>query len=121
MNFADPKVWTEGVRAVMNIPHIVWPLIVLVAASVWWFRGFIARRRIAALEERLRLARDKDADVTSGLEMAQGMLLALDNQVGGYEERAIIFETSAAAVTVVGRTMAANAELGRILRGEKKK
>jgi hypothetical protein len=57
----------------------------------------------------------------SELEAAQGIVLALDNQVGGYEQRAVIFETSAAAVTMVGRTIAANAELGKILRGEKKK
>jgi hypothetical protein len=121
MHFTDPKVWTDGLRAVMDAPHIVGPLMVMVAVFVWWFRGLIARRRIAALEERLRLARDKDADVTSGLEAAQGIVLALDNQVGGYEQRAVIFETSAAAVTMMGRTIAANAELGKILRGEKKK
>jgi hypothetical protein len=121
MNFADPKVWADGLRAVMDAPHIVWPLIVTVAAFVWWLRGFIAHRRIAALEKRLRLARDKDADVTSGLQAAQGTLLALDNQIHGYEERAIVFETSAAAVNILSRTIAANTELGRILRGEKKK
>jgi hypothetical protein len=79
LDLSTPKTWTDGLWAVISAPHIVVPLLVLLAIAAWWFRGTFERARreglqsiidgrdaqiaglnmqIAVAQERLRLAND---------------------------------------------------------------
>jgi hypothetical protein len=79
LDLSTAKTWTDGLWAVISAPHIVVPLLVLLAIAAWWFRGTFERVRreglqsiidgrdaqiaglnmqIAVAQERLRLAND---------------------------------------------------------------
>jgi hypothetical protein len=79
LDLSNLKTWTDGLWAVISAPHIVVPLLLVVAIAAWWFRGTFERTRrdglqsiitgrdaqiaglntqIAVAQERLRLAND---------------------------------------------------------------
>ena len=79
LDLSTQKTWTDGFWAVISAPHVVVPLLVIIAIAAWWFRGTFERTRrdglqsiisgrdsqiaglnmqIAVAQERLRLAND---------------------------------------------------------------
>lgn len=79
MDLSNLKTWTDGLWGIISAPHVVVPLLVVVAIAAWWFRGTFERTRrdglqsiingrdtqivglnmqIAVAQERLRLAND---------------------------------------------------------------
>jgi hypothetical protein len=68
LDLSNLKTWTDGLWAVISAPHILVPLLLVVAIAAWWFRGTFERTRwapvdylttqIAVAQERLRLAND---------------------------------------------------------------
>lgn len=122
MNFANPETWQDGISAVVHAPHIVVPLLLFVAGAAWWLRGTIERAargglkaQIGALGERLQLAHDQHAAVTSKLDEAKLAITSL----GQTRDRGRS-EISADAIADVARsiqtTVSANAALAYVLR-----
>ena len=79
MDLSNLRTWTDGLWGIISAPHVVVPLLVVVAIAAWWFRGTFERTRrdglqsiingretqivglnmqIAVAQERLRLAND---------------------------------------------------------------
>jgi hypothetical protein len=79
LDLSTLKAWTDGLWAVISAPHILVPLLLIIAIAAWWFRGTFERTRrdglqsiisgreaqiaglnmqIAVAQERLRLAND---------------------------------------------------------------
>ena len=50
LDLSNLKTWTDGLWAVISAPHIVVPLLVLVAILSWWFRGTFERVRREGLQ-----------------------------------------------------------------------
>jgi hypothetical protein len=60
--------WKQQWDAFMSAPYIIGPILIIMAAAAWWFRGktlggVIAglRERMTVFEERLQLAAEKAA------------------------------------------------------------
>jgi Tfp pilus assembly protein PilX len=56
MEFTKLQTWTDGMSIFRDAPHVVFPLLAIVIAAVWWFRGHLLRERIAIVESSLKLA-----------------------------------------------------------------
>jgi hypothetical protein len=52
-----------------------------VVALIWWFIGFLATNRIEAIEERLKLASDKEKALTEQLDAAKGKIKELSTEL----------------------------------------
>src|SRR4051812_1673334 len=69
MDLSDPDVWRQGLRVVVDAPHVVVPLMIIVAGAAWWLRGALMGAKLegadaarVAAEQRLALAREREAD-----------------------------------------------------------
>jgi hypothetical protein len=94
MDLSNPKTWTDGARVVIDAPHIVGPLVVAFIVGTWWLRGFLAKERIGALEERLRLAKDRLDDTAEKLNSAKAEQALLQTQINAHETPAKIASTA---------------------------
>lgn len=56
----------------------------IVAGAVWWLRSYIGKERIAALEERLRLAADKQTVVTEKIDEVKEQVSLISQQIQGH-------------------------------------
>lgn len=56
MDLSNPKTWTDGLRVVVDAPHVVVPLLLAVAFGGWWFRGHLQDSQIGTLKQELALA-----------------------------------------------------------------
>src|SRR5258705_8531460 len=108
MDFSSPKTWQDGIAAVMDAPHVLVPLVVFVMGSVWWLRGTIERSardglnaQVGALRERLQLAHDQQAAVTSKLDSARLEMAALQEKVSQVSSEPMTVEATANAVSAI--------------------
>jgi hypothetical protein len=125
MDLSNPHVWKDGIGTVLGAPHIVFPLLFLVAGAVWWFRGTIERGakegltiQIALLNERLSLAQDQQADVARKLEVATSQVIALQAKATQMPPQPITVQATSSAVDALQIATDANRFLHRILRAE---
>lgn len=128
MDLSSPKTWQDGMAAVIGAPHVAIPLVILVMGCVWWLRGRIERSardglnaQMAALRERLQLAHDQHAAVTSKLEIAKRTMAALQEKVGqASSEPTIVPQTAVKAIADTDSALqmadAANSALSYVLR-----
>jgi hypothetical protein len=65
LDLSNLKTWTDGLWAVISTPHIVVPLLAVVAIAVWWFRGTFERVRREGLQS---IINGRDAQI-AGLNM----------------------------------------------------
>ncbi len=59
-DLSNLKTWADGFWAVINAPHILGPLLLVVAIVVWWFRGSVEKARRDGLQS--NFARDGAGD-----------------------------------------------------------
>ena len=106
LDLSSLKTWTDGLWAVVSAPHILFPLLVVVAIAAWWFRGTFERARreglqsiingrdaqiaglnteIAVAQERLRLAHDLQDYASTRFADAEKEIAKLKQQI---EEKA---------------------------------
>ena len=83
LDLSTQKTWTDGLWAVISAPHIVVPLLVLLAIAAWWFRGTFERVRREGLQS---IIEGRDAQI-AGLNMQIAVVqerLRLANDLQGY-------------------------------------
>jgi hypothetical protein len=83
LDLSTQKTWTDGLWAVISAPHIVVPLLVLLAIAAWWFRGTFERVRREGLQS---IIEGRDAQI-AGLNMQIAVAqerLRLANDLQGY-------------------------------------
>jgi hypothetical protein len=80
--------WHTQLGVVMSAPWLIIPLLIAAAIISWWLRGAVEggrveglREQLKARDERLQLAREKEADVGEKLEVAKAEGVALKEQV----------------------------------------
>ena len=102
LDLSTQKTWTDGLWAVISAPHIVVPLLVLLAIAAWWFRGTFERVRreglqsiiegrdaqiaglnmqVAVAQERLRLANDLQSYASTKFADAEKEAAKLKQQI----------------------------------------
>jgi hypothetical protein len=121
MDLSNPKVWSDGIGTLVSAPHIIVPLLILVAGSVWWLRGTIEQAskeglnsQIGALNARLQLAKDQEADVSKKLESAKSEMADLQRKTAGTLDK-VAAKASASVATAIGSANAASRRLHNIL------
>ena len=105
MDLSNPKTWQGGISIMMEVPHIVVPLVILLMGGVWWLRGTIERSvkdglkaQVGALSERLQLAHDQQGAVTSKLDTAKVETAALQRKVSKFLSEPAVVEATANVV-----------------------
>jgi hypothetical protein len=53
MDVFNPDTWKQQWTALMSAPYIIVPLLIIIAAVVWWFRGTMFQSTIAGLREQV--------------------------------------------------------------------
>ena len=123
MDLSSPKTWQDGIAAVIGAPQIMIPLVVLVTGGAWWLRGRIERSvrdgldaQMRAIRERMQLARDQQAVVTSRLEAARLEVIGLRDKVRQVCSERVAVAATADAANAVQTAEAAGSALDYILR-----
>src|SRR5262249_18599138 len=83
LDLSTLNTWTDGLWAVISAPHIVVPLLVLLAIAIWLFRGMFERVRREGLQS---IIDGRDAQI-AGLNMQIAVArerLRLANDLQGY-------------------------------------
>jgi hypothetical protein len=99
-------------------PGAVFSIIGAIGAAIWfawWLRGFIGSERIATLEERLRLAGDKQTIVTSEVEKLKSQLSELTQQIEAKTPLQALATTTARVTGTALELSNANSVLGTTL------
>ena len=122
MDLSNPKTWADGLGTLMSAPHVIVPLLIVVAGVVWWIRGMTEaatrdglRAQIGALNERLQLAHDQQADVTDKLEAAKAAVTTLETKVNIVPSDPLSAEATANATDAITMANIANAALSHTL------
>ena len=136
MDLSDPKVWTDGIKVVVNAPHIVGPLMAATAIAVWWFRGTVEKARqdglqstidgrdsqiagkdvlVTVMQERLQLANDAQKNLTTKLTDAEKETEKLRKQVEEKASPEAIAATARHTATLVTDSVSANTQLKNVL------
>jgi hypothetical protein len=123
MDLSSPKTWQDAIAAVIGAPQIAIPLVVLVTGGAWWLRGRIESSvrdglngQMGALRERMQLARDQQAVVTSKLETARLEVIGLKDKVSQVCSEPVAVEATANVANAVQTAESANSALTYILR-----
>jgi hypothetical protein len=121
MDLSDPEVWKSGVMIVLNAPHVVAPAIGLVAFGVWWFRGSVEKgarlglkERVTALEERLRLAQDKEVAIREKLVKAEAQVSEVKLSLPD-ESLSEVAKRASVATETISEIMIVSQELHKLL------
>ena len=127
MDFSDPEVWKEGVLIILTAPHIVGPALGLFGWAAWSIRGFHERgskgelkEHLFALEERLHLAHDKEAEIRERLERAENQLRKMNRYLSEASKRELKDITSA-AITIISETVLMSKGLSKLLTDTEKR
>jgi uncharacterized coiled-coil protein SlyX len=75
------KAWALFMSDPVTFILIFSSVIAAIGVFVWWLRGHISKERIAALEERLRLAQDKYATVSGDITRLEATVARQDNMI----------------------------------------
>jgi hypothetical protein len=132
MDLSDPEVWKNGVRVVVDAPHVVFPLLALVAGAAWWFKAALNSAQIENLQTQVGLLKDRieleetrrkyvedRLDVgNKQLQQALHEIEELKHQIQTGAAIGQLFDKANSTATVLGTTITANTELGKILRAE---
>lgn len=75
LDITKAEVWVAGFRVLAEAPHVVIPLLFLVAGVAWWFRGALNQAKMDALAaqkgaitDHLQLAEKQEADARRKLD-----------------------------------------------------
>jgi hypothetical protein len=122
VDLSNPKTWADGLGTLMSAPHVIVPLLIVVAGAVWWIRGTIEaatkhglKAQLGALNERLQLAHDQQADVTDKLEAAKAAVTTLETKVNIVPSDPLSAEATANAIDAITMANIANAKLSHTL------
>jgi hypothetical protein len=125
MDLTKAETWSNGLRIILDAPHIVVPLLILVAGAVWWFRGTIEsaakeglKERNSALDEQRKLAEARQKDVQEKLSIAEKRVDELEQKVAAGASREQIADAGKIARAAISETLTANTQLGVVLKAE---
>jgi len=95
----------------MTAPYVFSPLIVLALAVGWWIRNKLSGAQIVVLEERLRLAKDRDQDVQRAREKLEEEVGDLKSQIAAGAPKEQLAPFSAKVDAALGEFKSANTAL----------
>src|SRR5262245_48185252 len=88
MDLSNPKTWTDGLKVVVNAPHVVGPLMAATAIAVWWFRGTVEKAKRDGLQS---IINGRDAQ-----------LAGKDAQIAAKDAQIAVRDTKIASLTTQG-------------------
>jgi hypothetical protein len=112
MDLSNPDTWTNGAAVVMNAPHIVVPLMIVVAGAAWWLRSRIGKGQIDAYDQRLLLANEQKTDLNSKLTAAKQEIDLLTAQLTSGAPREQLTATVRSTESLFDDALTANSALG---------
>jgi hypothetical protein len=107
--------WTLFMSDPVDFVLMFAAVIVVVAVFIWWLRGFIGKERIAALEERLRLAADEQKPLTRQIETLTAQVSSLTTQIEQSAPLPQLAMATAGVTGTIGKLSEANTTLGSTL------
>jgi hypothetical protein len=131
-DLSNVKTWTDGFWAVINAPHILGPLLLVVAVVVWWFRGWVEKARRdglqsiingrdaqiialnmqnAVVRERLRLADEAQKYISTKLVDGEKEVTKLKQQIEDKASPEAITATANSAYALLSDLASASAAL----------
>ena len=116
------QVWKKALELSV-LQSVIYTSIVaaaVISGLAWWFRGYISKERIAALEERLRLAKEDQERLTNEIGSLrqkvsiQDEVIDLLRSTGGVPRAQVVLlsDTSATIASSLNRLEQANTNLG---------
>jgi hypothetical protein len=66
----DPDTWKQQLATLMSAPYIIFPLLAIVAAIVWWFRGTMFQSTIDGLREQIKVLEAQKTIFDAQLQLA---------------------------------------------------
>jgi hypothetical protein len=130
MDLADPKTWADGLKVVLEAPHIVVPLLVAVGGAAYWFRGSMAKAAIDGLKEQNQALVERNSVLEAHREFAEtragefdrklglvtAQLTTLEGQIKRGEPQQGLLLTAAATTANVGELQVITSQLTHALR-----
>jgi len=118
-DYTDPKVWIDGWNLATSAPHVIVPMLVVLAVAVWWFRGHTKSGEIKALKEQARadekwrhFAEDKATTATQKLTAAEATIATLQQQIAAGASKEALASTS---LSVSASVREANTDLREVV------